>query len=184
VLTSRDPVDSSDVTLTSLANGLLEASLSVVGGDAFIKPEPERTAVGQTAPVPFNAEPAAAPPVDLATLTGTPYSADSAVRAWTAGGLTVSQYPLTDPGLTGMAGKAVGLKLSTEGGELAVALLIYPDAKSVGGDWQTASGQKPQIKPERSLPPFETVWWNQNAIVLVLGRSGSPPSAFDAFLKM
>jgi hypothetical protein len=176
-------LDMSGVSATSVMDGALEAGLSVVGGNAFIVKESTSPAVAsrplETAPPP-SPSPA---PIDLKTLTGSPYSATSAVNAWSAAGFTVTQRPLPD-GFRAVSGNAVGLRLSAPGGELTLALIVYDSPDAVQSDWQTSAGQRPQPKAGSPIPTLETAWWNSNVIAAVLTRSGSPPSAFDAFFRM
>jgi hypothetical protein len=182
-----DPLEMSDLSFESVANTALEGAVGLVGGGAFTSTNagaadeapPSRTPRPTPAPTPTPV------PVDMSTLVGTPYTAGMAVTAWQSAGFAVSQAPLTHAGFTStITGKSVGLHLSAGGGQLDIALIIYSDAASVGSDWQLASGARPQPKPDRSLPSFETVWWNSNAVVIVLEREGSTAAASGAFFGM
>ena len=184
--TSPVNVSLSGVSFESAANGAIELLSNSVGGSAFKTSDLPSDQLSVSAPAPAApAPPPAAPtpvPVDLATLTGDPYSAVKAIEAWRAAGFTVTQQPLGHDGFNAIAGRAAGLRLEGHGSLLNIALIVYDDSKAVGGDWQTSSGQKPQLRPERALPAFQTVWWNRNMVVGVLDQTGGSQRALDAFL--
>jgi hypothetical protein len=181
--TSPVDVTLSGISFESVMNNAIDATGDIAGGNAFKESSPTSyvSSAPEAAPPPAPAA-VTPPPVDLATLTGNPYSASAAVDVWKAAGYTVSQQP--SPAGMQPAGGAAAFRLEKGDSTVSVVLFVYPDSKAVGQDWQAASGQKPQVKPDRPLPAFQTVWWNRNLVVGVLEQSGGSKAALDAFFSL
>lgn len=174
--------DVPSITLGDLVDGVLD----LAGGSSFDddaadddepSPSPTPTATEEPTPTP-------APTVALEGITGTPHSATAVVNAWRGAGLQVEQEPLEGDGFSGLAGEAVGLRLSEGSGALLVAVIVYPDSDAVREDWSIQSGEAPRLREGRNIPGLESVWWNRNVVVAVLERGGPTGAALDAFIGM
>jgi hypothetical protein len=75
----------------------------------------------------------------------------------------------------------VTVALTKSGKTAEVAAFLYEGRDAAGADWNTPSGERPSPKSGRSLPQHTSVWWNQNAIVVLLSDGGLGSEAREAF---
>jgi hypothetical protein len=151
--------------------------------DTFNSPsEPtDAPAVTRTA-APPTASPSPTP--GLPDVNGSPLSLSALETAWKAKGLTLFSGGGAG-GFTGMAvtPAAVTAQRGEDSAELAV--LVYPNSNVTKQDWNLPTGSAPSPTDGRSAPAGESIWWNQNVVVILISGSGSIGNdAREAFLGL
>ncbi len=188
----RRRVDATPVVLLiglAVAAVAVFAAWSVLGGgisidmdwDSFRSasedkgPAPTRTPRPTTVVTP-------SPTPGLPAVSGSPLSLSNLETAWKAKGLTL----FSEGGAKGFGGQAVtpSAVRAERGADSAVlAVLIYPNGSVVKQDWNLSAGAAPSPTDGRSVPPRQSIWWNQNVVVvLVSGDSAIAADAKSAFL--
>ena len=171
----------------------LLAGAAVVGAGValFLIAPWEGDSGGGTAPdTPTTAgpTPTPAPPTDTpfvpTVAEGSPYSSADMTDAWEAAGLTVQASVLIF-GLEGFTGAAVEATGSNASGQILAYLLVYPTSEAALAEWNLTPGQTLGPKGGRTLPPYVSIWWNQNIVVVVRSATGDTASAaFNALLNL
>jgi hypothetical protein len=166
------------------------AAWSVVAGgininldwDSF-RPADEEEAVATATPRPtVQATPSPTP--GLPAVSGSPLSLSNLETAWKGKSLTM----FSEGTAKGFSGQAVvpNAVRAQRGAESAVlAVLIYPNGNVMKQDWNLSAGSAPSTTDGRTVPARESVWWNQNVVVVLV--SGSATVANDikaAFLAL
>lgn len=175
----------SGVFTTDNFESAVSGVLDLIPGSSFGGGTEESDATptpGATATPPAETPAPTPPPIDLDSVTGSPYSATTVVQAWRSAGITVTQEPLEHAGFQELAGEALGLRLDTGSGSVLLAAVVYPDSDAVKQDWST--GERPELREGKTLPPRQSVWWNRNVVAVILERQGSTSEALDAFIDM
>jgi hypothetical protein len=113
----------------------------------------------------------------LPAVNGSPFSLSTLENAWKAKGLTLFSGGGA-PGFSGMSLTPAAVQAQRGDDSAALAVLIYPNSNALKEDWQISAGAAPVPQGGRSIPSHESIWWNQNAVVVLL--SGSPAVANDA----
>jgi hypothetical protein len=119
----------------------------------------------------------ASPTPGLPAVNGSPFSLATLENAWKAKGMTL----FSAGGAGGFSGTAVtpAVVRAQRGGESAtLAVLVYPNSNVVKQDWNLSAGQAPSPAGGRTIPGHQSVWWNQNVVVVAL--SGSAEVANEA----
>jgi hypothetical protein len=117
------------------------------------------------------------PTPGLPAVAGSPFSLGTLENAWKAKGMTL----FSGGGATGFGGQAVvpNAVRAERGSESAqIAVLVYPNSSVVKQDWSLSSGRAPTPAGGRTVPANESIWWNQNVVVVFI--SGSASVANDA----
>lgn len=109
---------------------------------------------------------------------GSPFTLESAQAIWEGSGINMEVVALSDD-LDDFSALAYDLELSRGVDPLMISALVYGVQEGVADDWLIAPGQRPQAREGRRLPEHDSIWYNQN-IVLVI-RSGSATLRLDAF---
>jgi hypothetical protein len=168
------------VAWTALAGGVnLDLNLD---WDSFREAEPEERVATRT-PRPTEVV-TPSPTPGLPAVSGSPFSLAALENAWKAKGMTL----FSEGGSAGFSGtavtpNAVRAQRGTETAQLAV--LIYPSSAVVKQDWNLSSGQAPSPVGGRTVPANESIWWNQNVVVVLLSGSGAVGNdAKSAFLAL
>jgi hypothetical protein len=113
-------------------------------------------------------------------LHGDPVSFSQMEAAWAAKGISVTTGDVNDA-VTGFSTTPVDVTLSRDGETMEVAVLLYDSPSAVNEDWDLA--QSPAPKPGREIPPGSFVWYNLNAVVVVLEPNDAlRGDALEAFL--
>jgi hypothetical protein len=124
------------------------------------------------------------PTPGLPAVNGSPLSLSALETAWKAKGLTL----FSEGGAKNFAGQAVtpNAVRARRGAESAlIAVLVYPNGSVVKADWNLGSGSSPSPTDGRSMPASQSVWWNQNVVVvLISGDAGVAADAKAAFLGL
>jgi hypothetical protein len=121
------------------------------------------------------------PPPDDA-LTGDPLSFSDLESGWDGEGITATPGDVNQE-ITGFAVEPVDVTLSRGSDEMPVAVLIYDSAQGISQDWTL--GNKPTPKAGRSIPSGSTVWYNLNAVTIVLESNDAlRQDALDGFLSV
>jgi hypothetical protein len=108
---------------------------------------------------------------------GSPFSLSSLEKAWQAKGLTLFSGGGA-PGFSGLSLTPAAVRAQRGSDTAALAVLIYPNSQSMKADWQISGGAAPVPQGGRAIPSHESIWWNQNAVVIFL--SGAAPIGNDA----
>jgi hypothetical protein len=115
---------------------------------------------------------------------GSPFSLSTLEKAWQGKGLTL----FSAGGAGGFRGTAVtpaAVRAEKGSEDASLAVLVYPNSQAIKQDWNLSAGAAPSPAEGRSIPAHESVWWNQNVVVVLI--SGSPAvgnEAKDAFLGL
>ncbi|HRC62810.1 MAG TPA: hypothetical protein PLX85_06255, partial [Dehalococcoidia bacterium] len=119
-----------------------------------------------------------------ATLPGNPYSETAVLAAMQARGLTptlsTDAFACDNPGTTPKS-----YRVSTNGGEQRVVLLIYPDAAAFGRDWVVGAG-RPQYRNGACGAGAAVVYFNANVMIVFpqTTNAGVQSQISDAFLTL
>jgi len=124
------------------------------------------------------------PTPGLPAVNGSPLSLSTLETAWKAKGLTL----FSEGAGKGFSGQAVvpAAVRARRGEESAlIDVLVYPNGGAVKADWNLGSGSSPSPTDGRSMPASQSVWWNQNVVVvLVSGDAAIAADAKAAFLGL
>jgi hypothetical protein len=130
------------------------------------------------------AGPSPSPTPGLPAVNGSPFSLSTLENAWQAKGLTL----FSGGGASGFSDLTLtpaAVRAERQGDTAALAVLIYPNSDALKEDWQISSGAAPVPQEGRSIPSHESIWWNQNAVVVLLsGSSAIAADAKEAFLAL
>jgi len=143
--------------------------------DAFRPSDNEQPAATEGATPTSAATPSPTP--GLPAVKGSPFSLSALETAWKARGMTL----FSGGGAPGFGGTAVtpAAVRAQRGAESAMlAVLVYADSSVVKQDWNLSAGAAPSPTAGRTIPAHESIWWNQNVVVVFL--SGSSAVANDA----
>jgi hypothetical protein len=131
-------------------------------------------------PTDGSATPTASPEGDA--LSGGPLSFSRLETAWGSKGIEATPGDVNAQ-ITGFSTAPVDVTLSRGNDEMEVAVLIYDSPGAVSQDWDL--GQRPVPKAGRTIPADATVWYNLNAVVVVLESNDAiRPDALEAFLSL
>ncbi len=117
------------------------------------------------------------PTPGLPAVAGSPFSLTRLEQAWQAKGMTL----FSEGGAAGFSGTAVtpNAVRAQKGAESAkLAVLVYPNSGVVKNDWKLSSGAAPAPQDGRSVAAHESIWWNQNVVIVFI--SGSEAVANEA----
>lgn len=98
-------------------------------------------------------------------LAGDPLSFTRLAAAWQTKGIEATPGEASDL-VTGFSVTAVDVTLTRDGGQMLVAVLLYDSPGGPSQDWDLGEQAVPQ--EGRNIPPGSIVWYNQNAVVVVL----------------
>jgi len=115
-------------------------------------------------------------------LSGSPLDFAALEAGWESKDITATPGDVNGD-ITGFGPTPVNVTLSRGGEEMAVAVLLYESAQGIGQDWDL--GDRPTPKAGRSIPADSTVWYNLNAVVVVLESNDAlRQDALDGFLAV
>jgi len=130
------------------------------------------------------AAPAAPSAAAAQPLPGTPYSETAVLDAMRSRGLTVAattdQFACDNPGTTPRT-----FRVTANGAEQPVVLLVYPDAAAFGRDW-AATGGRPQYRNGSCAAGAAVMYFNVNAMIVFpqTNNAGVQQQIADAFLTL
>jgi hypothetical protein len=186
-----------DATPLVLVIGVFVAGVTVIGAwsvlaggidinldwESFRPSSDDKSPAATGTPGPTtNATPSPTP--GLPAVNGSPLSLSTLEAAWKAKGLTL----FSEGAAKGFSGQAVSPSAvrARRGAESAVlAVLVYPNGDAIKQDWNLSAGSAPSPTDGRSMPASQSVWWNQNVVVVLI--SGDAAIAADvkaAFLGL
>ena len=114
-------------------------------------------------------------------LEGSPLSFDQLEEAWDNDGITASPGDVAES-VTGMTDTPVRVTLSRTGDAMELAVLLYDSTEERDADWDI-NARPVAPRAGRSVPAGSRIWFNRNAIVVVLQSSDSMhEDALAAFL--
>ena len=109
---------------------------------------------------------------------GSPFTLESAQAIWEGAGIGMEVVALSDD-WDDFSALAYDLELSRGVDLLMISALVYRAREDIADDWLLVPGQRPQAREGRSLPEHDSIWYNQNVVLVI--RSGSAPLRMDAF---
>jgi hypothetical protein len=128
------------------------------------------------------ASPTPSPGTPDDALSGSPLDFESLKAGWKSKSLTATPGDVSED-ITGFAPTPVTVTLSRGGEEMEVAVLLYESAQGISQDWDL--GERPTPKAGREIPSGATVWYNLNAVVVVIDSNEIlRPDARDGFLSV
>jgi hypothetical protein len=143
----------------------------------------EAPAAGRASPTTVvTASPSPTP--GLPAINGSPLSLSALEQAWRGKGLTL----FSGGGAGGFTGIAITpASVTAQRGEdsATLAVLIYPNSGVTKQDWNLPTGSAPSPADGRGAPAHESIWWNQNVVVVLLsGSAAIANDAKEAFLAL
>jgi hypothetical protein len=124
------------------------------------------------------------PTPGLPAVNGSPLSLSALEMAWRSKGLTL----FSGGGANGFSGMAVTpAAVTAQRGEdtATLAVLVYPNSQVTKQDWNLPSGAAPSPAGGRGAPEHQSIWWNQNVVVVLLsGSDAIGRDAREAFLAL
>jgi hypothetical protein len=157
------------IALSSISNALDGGGNDDGGGEA----SPTVDASGSATPTPG---------VSGGPLSGSPLDFEALSAGWATKGITATPGDANED-ITGFAPTPVNVTLERAGEEMLVAVLLYPSAQGISQDWDL--GDRPTPKAGREIPEGSTVWYNLNAVVVVLESNDAlRQDALDGFLSV
>ena len=128
------------------------------------------------------ASPTPSPDTPDDALSGSPLDFESLKAGWKSKSLTATPGDVSED-ITGFGPTPVTVTLSRGGEEMEVAVLLYASAQGISQDWDL--GDRPTPKTGRQIPSGSTVWYNLNAVVIVIDSNEVlRPDARDGFLSV
>lgn len=124
------------------------------------------------------------PSIDPASVKGSPLSLQSLTSAWQSNGMTASVHAADPADYSGFEQMPVRITLSKAGNTIELAAFLYDGRDAIKGDWNTPAGERPSPKSGRTLPQHTSIWWNQNAVVVVLTDGALTSDAREAFFDI
>jgi hypothetical protein len=172
-----------DVSFDSAVNSTVDAVVGLVPGAFNDDDGPTIQATTRTSsPTPLSSpSPTPLPSIDPASVGGSPLSLQSLTSAWESKGMEATAQAADADLYRGFDLSPVTVTLTKSGKTAEVAAFLYEGRGAAGTDWNTPAGERPSPKSGRSLPQHTSVWWNQNAIVVLLNDSGLGSEAREAF---
>jgi hypothetical protein len=185
-----------DATPVVLLIGIVVAGVSVfaawsvlAGGidvdldwETFRPAEEEEPTVTRTPQPTVEVTPSPTP--GLPAVSGSPLSLTALENAWKAKSLTL----FSEGAASGFSGQAVvpnAVRAQRGSASAQLAVLVYPNGNVTKQDWNLSTGSAPSPTAGRTVPAHESVWWNQNVVVVLI--SGDAAIANDvkaAFLAL
>jgi len=150
--------------------------------ESFRPSEDEGPAATATSEPTAGATPSPTP--GLPAVNGSPLSLSTLETAWKAKGLTLFSEG-AGKGFSGQAVVPAAVRARRDAETAVLTVLVYPNGDAVKQDWNLSSGSPPSPTDGRSMPASQSVWWNQNVVVvLISGDAAIAADAKAAFLAL
>lgn len=171
------------VSFDSAVNSTVDTLVGLVPGAFNDDDGPTIQATTRTASPtpPSSPSPTPQPSIDPATVGGSPLSLRSLTSAWESKGMKALSQGAEADLYRGFDQGPVKVTLTRSGKTADVAAFLYDGRDAAGVDWNTPAGERPSPKSGRSLPQHTSIWWNQNAIVVLLSDGGLGSDVREAF---
>ncbi len=115
-------------------------------------------------------------------LSGSPLSFSRLGAAWKGKGITAEPGGENED-VDGFKEIPVNVTLTRGSDTMEVVVLLYDAPQEIGQDWDLGEQAKP--KPGRSIPSGATVWYNLNAVVIIIESNDAlRADARDAFFAL